>query len=248
MISKPNNVFIISIFLSLLLHGLVFSVFRWIKPSKNTIEEFVLKSSLNSPIKVQFTDDESYKNKEIKIGQQTTKLKKQMIAEAKKNSIPKVMKKKKVEHKSFNHIRVSDIITGKDDIEFFGQSQLSIGLEKDEFRDDPFNSREKVYYSFIRRHQILYYNAIMNSYLEVVRKRPYLKNRIPYMTELLTAIQKYDSKGNIISIKFNKMGDDKDLNEIFELALKDLSIPNPPKGYLDENSEFNVIYSLRINQ
>ena len=126
-------------------------------------------------------------------------------------------------------------------------SNFEIRYERPEgVSEDELNSDEKAYYSFFKRSYANYLSKLYASYEKVIIERPGLENDFMDKHTLLARID-YDEKGNIILIKILKSSVSDNIHYFFEEALKQLSLPNPPKIFIKNNKKFSTFYQIQIN-
>lgn len=110
---------------------------------------------------------------------------------------------------------------------------------------DKLNSLERKFYSF----QLRVYKAYIYSLLNQAYHRQTPSYPFPFIkkpTRLMAKVH-FDQDGNLLRIQTLKMGDNKDLQDVFTAALDDIRVlPNPPREILDKNGEFAIHFILQI--
>lgn len=114
--------------------------------------------------------------------------------------------------------------------------------------EDEFNSFERIFFTFQKRSFEKYLNSFVKEYHDAREIKPQIDAHLNSKSYLLKARVTFDKSGNIVKIKILKSVENNDIHELFEKTLKGIdSLPNPPKFLVENQDEFNIYYSLKIN-
>lgn len=132
---------------------------------------------------------------------------------------------------------------------FLKSSDLNILFEVPEGVDPSnLNRKEMVFYGFRKRIAESFVSSLLNSYQKFKVENPHIKIPERNSNEHLMGKVTYDRNGNIKVIRFVKWSQLDNTQEFFDKVLKELkTLPNPPKDILNSSEEFNVYYSLLID-
>lgn len=126
-------------------------------------------------------------------------------------------------------------------------SNFDIRIERpDGVPEDQLNSDEKAFYSFYKRTYMNYVSKLFATYEKVKVTKPGIDYDFENQHLLIAKID-YDENGNIITIKIIKSSESDNVHYFFEEALKNLSIPNPPRIFLKKQKQFSIFYQMHIN-
>lgn len=154
--------------------------------------------------------------------------------------------------------KFQDVIKGNEIPQLLSNPSLNLSQIKDSelvisfdvpkgVKEDLLNSIEQVFYSFRKRTYIQYLNSLYKNLSDYERKYPRFGQEIMKERITIESDVTFDEQGNILRIKSRKWSDNQRLQDFFDQTISDLvSIPNPPKAFLNENKEIRITFALTL--
>lgn len=154
--------------------------------------------------------------------------------------------------------KYQDVIKGNEIPQLLSNPQLNLSQIKDSelvisfdvpegVKEDLLNSIEQVFYSFRKRTYIQYLNSLYKNLIDYERKYPRFRQDIMKERVTLQSDVTFDEQGNILRIKSRQWSDNQRLQDFFDQTISDLvSIPNPPKAFLNESKEIRITFALTL--
>lgn len=127
-------------------------------------------------------------------------------------------------------------------------SNLNVKVEMPKgVREDELNEFELKFYSFQKRLMIEYIQSIILQIRSFERSNPHL-SLASNGKQVMTSKAIFDKEGNLVQIKTIQWSKEKNLQTLFDEALKSMNaLPNPPQEILEEDDHFVVYYNFTVN-